>query len=177
MKMFEFRSKFHWSLFPRVQLTIFQHWFRLWLGAVQATSHYLNQWWLVYRRICVTQPQWVNIPGYSFSNDIHASTWLAQNRWISSITYYQYIETEISSFRQNFQSLVVLTVVTATSSTSAASDEKFIKNEDMSISVYVYMFITSYDMGKRMPTPIVPMVMYYDSHPRILCYPSVLQFT
>ena len=28
MKMFEFRLKFHWSLFPRVQLTIFQHWFR-----------------------------------------------------------------------------------------------------------------------------------------------------
>ena len=51
MKMFEFQLKFHWSLFPTVQLTIFQHWFRLWLGAVQATSHYLNQWWLVYRRI------------------------------------------------------------------------------------------------------------------------------
>ena len=28
MKMCEFRWKFHWSLFPRVQLTIFQHWFR-----------------------------------------------------------------------------------------------------------------------------------------------------
>ena len=28
MKMFEFRLKFHWSLFPRVQLTIIQHWFR-----------------------------------------------------------------------------------------------------------------------------------------------------
>ena len=51
MKMFEFRLKFHWRLFPRVQLTIFQHWFRWWLGAGQATSHYLNQWWLVYRRI------------------------------------------------------------------------------------------------------------------------------
>ena len=51
MKMFEFRLKFHWSLFLRVQLTIFQHWFRWWLGAVQATSHYLNQWWLVYWRI------------------------------------------------------------------------------------------------------------------------------
>ena len=50
-KIFEFRLKFHWSLFLRVQLTLFQHWFRLWLGAVQATSHYLNQWWLIYRRI------------------------------------------------------------------------------------------------------------------------------
>ena len=28
IKMFEFRLKFHWSLFPRVQLRIFQHWFR-----------------------------------------------------------------------------------------------------------------------------------------------------
>ena len=51
MKMYEFRLIFHWSLFLGVQLTIFQHWFRLWLGAVQATSHYLNQCWLVYRRI------------------------------------------------------------------------------------------------------------------------------
>ena len=28
IKMFEFRLKFHWNLFPMVQLTIFQHWFR-----------------------------------------------------------------------------------------------------------------------------------------------------
>ena len=48
MKMYQFRLKFHWSLFPGVQLTIFQYWFRLWLGVDQATSHYLNQWWLVY---------------------------------------------------------------------------------------------------------------------------------
>ena len=51
MKMLEFRLRFHWSLLSRVQLTVFQHWFRQWLGAGQATSHYLNQWWLVYWRI------------------------------------------------------------------------------------------------------------------------------
>ena len=51
MKMFKFRLRFHWSLFPRVQLTIFQHWFRWWLGADQATSHYLNQGRKVYWRI------------------------------------------------------------------------------------------------------------------------------
>ena len=51
MKIYQFRWRFHWNLFPRVQLTIFQHWFRQWLGAGQATSHYLNQWWLVYWRI------------------------------------------------------------------------------------------------------------------------------
>ena len=28
MKMFEFLLKFHWSLFLRVELTIFHHWFR-----------------------------------------------------------------------------------------------------------------------------------------------------
>ena len=45
------RLRFHWSLFLRVQLTIFQHCFRKWLGTDQATSHYLIQWWLDYRRI------------------------------------------------------------------------------------------------------------------------------
>ena len=42
-KMFEFRLKFHWGLFLKVQLTIFQDCFRYWLGAVQ--------WWLVHLRI------------------------------------------------------------------------------------------------------------------------------
>ena len=51
MKMYEFRFGFHWNLFLEVQLTIFQHWFRQWLGADQATSHYLNQWWVFYWRI------------------------------------------------------------------------------------------------------------------------------
>ena len=51
MKMYEIRLKLHWSLFLQVQLTIFQHWFRWWLDAGQATNHYLIQWWLDYRRI------------------------------------------------------------------------------------------------------------------------------
>ena len=33
IEMIEFRFKCHWNLFPGVQLTISQHWFRLWLGA------------------------------------------------------------------------------------------------------------------------------------------------
>ena len=45
MKMTEFRIKFHWNLFPGLQLTINPHWFMHWLGADQATSHYLNQCW------------------------------------------------------------------------------------------------------------------------------------
>ena len=51
MKMYAFWLTCQWSLFPRVQLIIFQHWFREWLCANQATGHYLNQWWLVYWRI------------------------------------------------------------------------------------------------------------------------------
>ena len=51
MKMYQFSLRLHWSLFPRVKLTIFHPWFRQWLGADQATSHYLNQGWKVYWRI------------------------------------------------------------------------------------------------------------------------------
>ena len=50
-KMLEFRLYFHWNMFLRVQLSIFHHWLRQWLGPGQATSHYLNQWWLINRRI------------------------------------------------------------------------------------------------------------------------------
>ena len=42
------------SLFLRVQLKVFQHWFRLWLGTGQATSHYRNQWWSIYWCIYVS---------------------------------------------------------------------------------------------------------------------------
>ena len=48
MKMYEFQLRFQLSLSLRIQLTIIQYWFRWWLGASQATSHCLNQWWLVY---------------------------------------------------------------------------------------------------------------------------------
>ena len=54
----KFQLIFHWSLFLRAQLTIFQHWFRLWLGTGQATSHCLNQWWLVYWRLYKTICVW-----------------------------------------------------------------------------------------------------------------------
>ena len=38
MKVFEFQLQFHWSLFPRVQLIVSQHWFRLWLDTEQARN-------------------------------------------------------------------------------------------------------------------------------------------
>ena len=55
-----FWFEFHWILFLGVQLTITQHWFRQWLGANQATSHYLNQYCpdsLMHK--CSTRGKWV----------------------------------------------------------------------------------------------------------------------
>ena len=61
MKIFLFLSKFHRSLFLRNQLTIFQHWFRQWLGAGQVTSHYLNQCWPnLLTHICDTRGKWIS---------------------------------------------------------------------------------------------------------------------
>ena len=83
--MFEYRLKFHWRLFLRVKLTIFRHWFRKWLGAVQATSHYLNQWRLVCWRIFASLSlnelfqhddviKWKHFPRYwPFVRGIHRS--------------------------------------------------------------------------------------------------------
>ena len=70
-KMLEFRSKFHWSLFLRAQLTISQHWFWWWLGANHATRHYLNHPWLVYRRIYAS-------PGPNGLRALHFSNYSAK---------------------------------------------------------------------------------------------------
>ena len=45
LEFYKFRLRFHWSLFPIVQITIFHHRFRWWVGADQVTSHCLNQGW------------------------------------------------------------------------------------------------------------------------------------
>ena len=63
---FSFRLELHWTLFLRVQLTISQHCFRLWIGAEQAASHYSNQCWpSSLMHICGTRGTWVNprVPG------------------------------------------------------------------------------------------------------------------
>ena len=58
MKMYGFRLRFHLSLF---ELTIYQNWFRIWLGTDQAISHFLNQWWpRLPTHTSVTRPQWIN---------------------------------------------------------------------------------------------------------------------
>ena len=56
MKIFIFSIEFHWSLFLRFQLTTSHHWFRQWLGAASATSHYLNQWCPVHWCIYICHP-------------------------------------------------------------------------------------------------------------------------
>ena len=41
-----FNSNFtEFIVFLSVQVTISLHWFKLWLGVLQTTSHYLNWWW------------------------------------------------------------------------------------------------------------------------------------
>ena len=77
MEMYEFRLRFHWSLFPWVQLIIFQHWFRKWVSAGQATRHYRKQWWPnSLTQICFTQPQWDNSISLYIHNVIIIS-WLS----------------------------------------------------------------------------------------------------
>ena len=44
-KNYRIPNKIALKFFPWVQLTMNQHWFRQWLGAEHATSHYLNQCW------------------------------------------------------------------------------------------------------------------------------------
>ena len=70
MKMYEFRLRFYWKLFERFQITTSQHWFRTWLDADQATSHYVSQWWFVYWRLYASlgldELRYLNISTASF---------------------------------------------------------------------------------------------------------------
>ena len=81
MKLYEFRLRFHWSLFLRVQLTIFHHWFRYWLDAVQATSHYMNQCWLVNWRINASL-------GLNELSNVSKSTSIFRLNWITNSDSY-----------------------------------------------------------------------------------------
>ena len=96
MKMLEFRLRFHWSLFPRVQLIIIQHWFRYWLGAVQATSHYLNQWWLVYWRIYASlgpnelkRSSNAETMSTSWRHHVASKSTILHHKWISNYIHYK----------------------------------------------------------------------------------------
>ena len=58
IKMFEIRLKFYWVYFLWFQLTIFQHWFRYWLGDKPLPQSMIVS---LLTHICVTRPQWVNL--------------------------------------------------------------------------------------------------------------------
>ena len=57
------------------------------LGTVQVTSHKLVQWWLVYRLVCITRPQWVKLPSatWPFSVDINMLQTCC-NEWLIKIS-------------------------------------------------------------------------------------------
>ena len=61
MKMFEFRLRFHWILFLRVQLTIFPTLFQI-MAWRRPGDKPLSEPMMVRlpTHICVTRPQWVN---------------------------------------------------------------------------------------------------------------------
>ena len=60
MKMYEFWLKFHWSLFPRVRLSIFQHWVQI-MAWRRPGDKPLSEPMMVrlLTHICITRPQWV----------------------------------------------------------------------------------------------------------------------
>ena len=60
IKKFEFWLKFHWSLFPWIQLTKRHHWSDNGMTPMRRQAYYLNQWLLnLLTHLCVTWPQWV----------------------------------------------------------------------------------------------------------------------
>ena len=61
IKMLEYRLKFHWSLFLRVQLTISQQWYQL-MAWCRPGDKPLSEPMMVRlpTHICITRSQWVN---------------------------------------------------------------------------------------------------------------------
>ena len=71
MKVFLFWFEFHWHLFPTVQLTVNQHWFRYWLCVKQATSHCLKQWWPNLLKLI-----YVTLPLLNYSEENYICIWV-----------------------------------------------------------------------------------------------------
>ena len=93
MKCFVFLFKFHWSLLLWVQSTISQHWFKQWLGADQATSHYLNQCWPSSQaHICGTRGIWVkdHIPVTDFIKEVNTKSLFQYIDHLSTYMDYHY---------------------------------------------------------------------------------------
>ena len=81
-KIIVFRFKFRWNFFHRGLNncnSVIQHLFGYWLGVEQATSHYLNQWWLsLLTHICFTRPQWIN-QAFPKHTDTYETVWRYEN--------------------------------------------------------------------------------------------------
>ena len=59
MEMYEFRLKFHWSLFPMVQLRIFQHWFPIMAWRRPGDKPLFGPMMVrLLTHICVAPPRW-----------------------------------------------------------------------------------------------------------------------
>ena len=77
MKMYEFRLRFHWSLFLRVHITIFPYWLRYWFDVEQAKSHYVNQWRpSLLTHICDTRLSELSSIRYLVEAEWHIFVWV-----------------------------------------------------------------------------------------------------
>ena len=77
LKTCKFRLRFHWSLFLRVQLKLFQHWFRWWFGAGQV-------YWRMYVSLGLNELSASNIKGYQRIAD-YIPSFLNLQIWTPSI--------------------------------------------------------------------------------------------
>ena len=76
MKMLEFRFKFHWSLFTRVQLTIFQLWIQIMAWRRWGDKPLIEPMMVsLPTHICVARPQWVKTWNTKTTNIIKLYTW------------------------------------------------------------------------------------------------------
>ena len=103
IKMFEISIKISLKFVPKGPINNIPALFRRWLGSVQAASHYLNQWWLVYRRIYASLGlNQLKTCQYKCGRVIKAKTGNGSNCWSSYIKVGQ----EISSKKRYFFSIV-----------------------------------------------------------------------
>ena len=84
MNIYEFRLIFHWSLFLSVKLITLKHWLTYWLGADQATSHYINQSMLYLGYCCL----WVNDTRAIF--DIQLCLWVFRVTVMAALISYHF---------------------------------------------------------------------------------------
>ena len=87
MKMNEFRLQFHWRLFLGVQLKIFQHWFRWWLGTKPLSEPTMVR---LPMHILVTRSQWIN--GNTALAYLGGAIWAPQNKLDLTLINSRWIE-------------------------------------------------------------------------------------